>query len=485
MSLMKREFSLNLFLLLGLNIIVKPLYIFGIDVKVQNEIGPEEYGIYFTLFNFTLLFNVFLEFGITNLVKRNIAEDPKLVSIYFKQLMGLKIILSILFITTVLVAFSIVGFPVHYLKPTIYVMFIQLFISFILFNRSIIAGLGHYKLDSILSVVDRVLLIGMLGALLYFPVSIKMNLILFLQIYLCTLILTYLLSFIKVSKWVSLGRQIDQPITKPKHLLSALAPYALITVLMSFYMKLDPVLLDRLTPNGNYHAGVYAAGFRILDAYLIFSLLFANLALPMLTKKITEPKDWSDLFLYIFKILASLTIIFGIGGFVYSYEISHLLYHNADQEWVETLKLLCLTMIPMGLSMLSGTALVTLNKLSPQIIWMTLAIVINIVLNFYLIPIWLSTGTALTAFVVNSFIFSCQYYLLTPYIITDHRNIISWKLLMLTIFSIIIFFAFSQIGSLPWIIQLLSGGIVCLGFAFLLRLLPRFKLSNFILKNYP
>ena len=67
---MKKEFSVNLLLLLGLNLLVKPLYIFGIDVQVQNTIGPEQYGLFFSIFNYTLIFQILLEFGITNLVKR-------------------------------------------------------------------------------------------------------------------------------------------------------------------------------------------------------------------------------------------------------------------------------------------------------------------------------------------------------------------------------------------------------------------------------
>jgi len=42
---MKREFSTNLILLVAINLVVKPLYIFGIDRTVQNEVGTEVYGL--------------------------------------------------------------------------------------------------------------------------------------------------------------------------------------------------------------------------------------------------------------------------------------------------------------------------------------------------------------------------------------------------------------------------------------------------------
>jgi|GEM_PF-5217839 len=43
---MQRTFLTNLFLLLVLNLLVKPFYILGIDAGVQDAVGSEEYGGY-------------------------------------------------------------------------------------------------------------------------------------------------------------------------------------------------------------------------------------------------------------------------------------------------------------------------------------------------------------------------------------------------------------------------------------------------------
>ena len=46
---MKRKFITNLALLLFLNLLIKPIYAFGIDVGVQNAVGARDYGNYFIL----------------------------------------------------------------------------------------------------------------------------------------------------------------------------------------------------------------------------------------------------------------------------------------------------------------------------------------------------------------------------------------------------------------------------------------------------
>ena len=55
----------SLSLLIGLNLLVKPLWILGIDRPVQNIVGHEAYGTYFALFNLTLILNILLDMGIT------------------------------------------------------------------------------------------------------------------------------------------------------------------------------------------------------------------------------------------------------------------------------------------------------------------------------------------------------------------------------------------------------------------------------------
>ena len=55
------------------------------------------------------------------------------------------------------------------------------------------------------------------------------------------------------------------------------ALYALLFLLMSFYYRVDSVMIERLLPNGKEQAGVYAQGFRILEAAFNFALLFPKL----------------------------------------------------------------------------------------------------------------------------------------------------------------------------------------------------------------
>ena len=73
---MQKKFFSNLIWLIFFNLLIKPYAIFGIDAEVQNRVGTETYGMYFTLLNFTLLFNILLDVGITNYNTRYVAQYP-------------------------------------------------------------------------------------------------------------------------------------------------------------------------------------------------------------------------------------------------------------------------------------------------------------------------------------------------------------------------------------------------------------------------
>ena len=67
------RFYSSLGLLVVLNLIIKPIWIFAIDRKVQLEVGQEEYGSYFALLNLSIILSFMLDLGFTNYFNRQAA----------------------------------------------------------------------------------------------------------------------------------------------------------------------------------------------------------------------------------------------------------------------------------------------------------------------------------------------------------------------------------------------------------------------------
>ena len=164
---MQKKFIQNLALLLTLNLLIKPFWILGIDRAVQQEVGTEAYGLYFAIFNFSFLLNILLDFGITNFNNKNIAQNNHLITKHFSSILVLKLMLGVMFMVITLIAGFVIGYN-SYQLGLLAIMGINQFLAFmIMYLRSNLAGLHLFKTDSIISVLDRTLMIIFCSILLW------------------------------------------------------------------------------------------------------------------------------------------------------------------------------------------------------------------------------------------------------------------------------------------------------------------------------
>src|SRR5215510_14892819 len=99
---MQKVFFRNLIFLVALNILIKPLWILGIDRTVQNVVGSSYYGIYFVLFNFSMLTQILLDIGISNYNNRYLARNESELIGHLSNIFSIKILLAIIYISITL-----------------------------------------------------------------------------------------------------------------------------------------------------------------------------------------------------------------------------------------------------------------------------------------------------------------------------------------------------------------------------------------------
>lgn len=393
---MKRKFVTNLILLLFLNLLIKPFWIFGIDRTVQNMVGDESYGMYFALFNFSLLLNILLDVGITNFNNKNIAQHNFLLKKHLSNIVGLKFMLALVYAVFSLVVAAIIGYSKIQFHLLFFLIFNQFLISFTLYLRSNISGLHMFRTDSIISVLDRSLMILICSVLLftaYFRVHFTIEWFVYAQTaaYLLTLLITFIIVLNKSGK-ISLR-------FNPRFFIVFLRksyPYALLILLMSFYNRIDGVMLERLLPEplGKQQAGIYAQAFRLLDAVSMFGVLVAGLLLPIFAKMIKQREPVDQMIKLSFTFLFVTAVIVAISSIFYDIEIMEVLYHSNTEYSSDILGILMTGFIGIATTYIFGT-LLTANGSLKQLNWMAFAgMVINVSLNLYLIPRYQAFGSA-------------------------------------------------------------------------------------------
>lgn len=422
---MNSRFLKNILFLLFINLLVKPFWILGVDRTVQNIVGDASYGTYLAIFNFSYLFYIILDIGLTNYNSKEIAQNNNLLSKYFVGISQAKIFLSIAYFIIIFVIGLIIGYNTEQMKLLAIVGLNQVLLSFVLYVRSNISALLLFKTDSILSVLDRVLMILICSFLLWSGIFPKNDFNIYCFVYSQTVsyVITLIIAIYIVLKHTGkLTIKFNFPFVLM--IIKKSLPYALLVLLMSFYNRLEPVLIERILPKdiSAVQAGIYARAYRLFDAGNNISYLFSVILLPLFAAVIKKGEDLQTLVKQSFGLMLTMTCIIAIVCIFYSQNLMELLYTIQDNESIETynlritessniLKILMGSFVSISVTYIFGTLLTANGNLKQLNIVAAVGVVINLTLNFLFIPVFEAKGAAMTSLCVQFATCAIQFFI--------------------------------------------------------------------------
>ncbi|WP_372774589.1 oligosaccharide flippase family protein [Mangrovibacterium sp.] len=435
---MKRKFFTNLLLLLALNLLIKPFWIFGIDRTVQNMLGAGDYGLYFSLFNFSLVLNIFLDLGLTNFNNRAIARYRQLLPKYLSYLVSLKFLLALFYGVVCAVVAIVIGYDQRQIHLLLFLAGNQFLLSFTLYLRSNISALHYFRTDSLLSVLDRSLMIILCSTLLftnwfggYFSVEW------FVYAQTLAYLTTAFVAFMLVLNY-SGGFRLKFNYPVDLFFLKKSFPFALLILFMSVYSRIDSVLIERLLPiNGKEQAGIYAQAFRLLDAAAIFGLLFAGLLLPIFARMLKQKKDVSQMVRFSFELIMVPSLLIAIAANFYAGEIMNLLYHEHTFESAGLLSILIVCLPGISTTYIIGTLLTANGNLKSLNRMAFFFVLVNVGLNVLFIPRFQAEGAAWIALCTQLGIAGVQLVLAWFYFEFRVNYLLILRLLSFCLFSLV------------------------------------------------
>lgn len=433
---MKKTFAINIVLLLGLNLFVKAIYLLGIDRQFQLVLGTTDYGLYYKLLNFTLLFQFINDFGIQNYTNRYVSQNRANIENNFNQLIGLKIILSFLYTICIVLIILVFDYEKIQIALILHLVFNQILISAVFFIRSVISGLGYYKTDSFFSILDRVLLIVFGTLILWYP-ELKQYLSIQGFVWIqtisigCCLVLALCFLLFK-------GIRINRPtfhFMQLKPIIKACIPFSLIFLFSTVYNKLDVLLIGKWLENGDEQAGIYAASMRIFEASSMVSLAFGSLLLAMFSVLYKDVEKLTELLKMALNLLFAFTIALVMSSCFYAKEIMNLLYNQNNNYWEFIFCLVMLSFLPASLNYIFGALFQAIHKERQLFLFYMLAGIISFILNVYLIKSLQLIGVAYVTVITHSFLFGIQIIYLQQKQIIHLKSIFWLKMIFLMLMA--------------------------------------------------
>jgi len=276
----------------------------------------------------------------------------------------------------------------------------------ILYFRSNIAGLQMFKTDSLVSVLDRTAMIIICSILIWGHVTnSKFKIEWFVYSQTLGYLFAAIVAFIIVVRKAEF-KKLNWNFPFLLMIIKQSFPFALLSLLMMFYNRIDSVMLERLLVNGAMQAGIYASAFRLLDAVNNFSLLFTFLLLPMFSKMIKHKEPVDELIKLSLTLLIVPATIIAIGSCFYGKELMTILYPQNKmletglayslrlQESIAVFGTLMWCVVAVSITYIFGTLLTANGSLKQLNITAAIGMVINISLNLILIPHFEAIGSA-------------------------------------------------------------------------------------------
>lgn len=480
---MQKKFLSNLVLIVVLNLLVKPFYILGIDAEVQNRVGEAAYGNYFSLLNFSFILNILLDLGITNYNTKNIAQHPKQLTNHFGKILGLRLLLFFLYVSVAFLVGTFIGYSGKEYSLLLWLLFNQFLVALIQFSRSNFAGLLLFKTDALISVLDRALLILICSVLLWtnwFGGKLKIEWFVYAQTfaYGISAVIAIVMLFIKTGNLnLNIKRAFSISILRQSF------PYALLIFLMFMYTRIDAVMLERMLPDGAVQAGLYAQGFRLLDAVNTFALLFAGLLLPLFARLLKEKTEVETLTKLAFRILLGISLIVGVLCYFFQGQLIQLRYPNSTSESAVTFGLLILSFIPISVSYVFGTLLTANGSLNLLNKVAFCGVILNVLLNFLLIQNYGAVGAAFATLITQTLVVVLQ--LTVAYRVFKFR--FGWRFysafLVLIMGMCLAHYLLAYFNVFNWYVHLIVLFFGAIAFGFILKIFAIHDIKQILTKS--
>lgn len=431
---MQKRFVSGVFISLTLNFLIKPVSVLVIDAGVQRALGNVVYGKYFALLSLALISNVLLDLGINNYTVRNIAQDEERIAHHLNNILLFRGVMLLVYAGIVLLLAFL--FDLIESNETVLILLIlnQFLVQSIALIRSFFAGQHRFFLDAFLSVLDRALLILIVGlAFLQFPTWITIEFFVFIQsaCYLVTLLLG-LFFLRKAIKWSSLSLNWNYI----RGILNESMPYALLVLFMLIYNRSDTLLIRLFAKDGAYEAGVYAQGFRLYDAMYMVGFIFASILFPMFSRMLHQKDQEINELIHV----SSRWLVGGVLALVFiavenADLILALLYKNQVTPQSSFVFIgLMMAFLAMSLNFIFGTLLTANGSLNLLNRISGFAAVFSVGLNCWAIPVYGAKGAVIIAV--------CTQAMVSALLVYYSRKEIAVKMSIISWIPVILFFGF-------------------------------------------
>jgi O-antigen/teichoic acid export membrane protein len=446
----------------------------GLILVLTRLLGKEGFGLYSFTFAYASLFGFLIHLGLITLLVREIAKHKDRTA----TLLGSTFPLVILFSGITLLLMNTIAFALDWntFERTVILIFGVYFV-FDTFGRyflSVTRAFEQMEYVAIINFLERFFLLIMALICWYFQYSLIYLVLLFTFIQL----LKALSGFFIVIKYFTRFNLIWWSDDNWR-LLKESYPFALIGIFTVISQRIDLIILKYFYSVDV--VGIYNAARKLIESlsFIPENIYFA--IFPALSVFFISQKDKFDLtFKRTFIVMMIFSVPVSAGLFILAPQVIDLLFEPEFSNAALALQYLALALIPIFIKYVLAAVLNTVGKQYIFAIIMGISMVINIVMNYILIPKYQIIGASLAFIFSELSIILCSIPFLIRIVHFGWLKIFIPKIISL---GILISITIYLIKDWPLWIVLITSTAVYISLFFIFRLITLAELKDYY-KNY-
>lgn len=379
-----------------------------LTAALGRHLGDEGFGHLYLAMSFGVIFGVLVEFGLDQQLVRAVARDRSLAGTYLVNSVAIKAFLSVVAYGMVIVIIHLLQYPPE-LKLTIAIYSVVLFANGLSTSLTAIYQAFENMLHSAIGIILERCFIAIV-ALFLLNLGYGVATIAMVVVAGTAVSVTWKAIFLR--RLVRVKFALD--VSAMRMLFIGALPFFFYWALGAVYYRIDIVLLSKLTDLTV--VGWYGAAYRLFDTLVFLpGIVSMAIMLPILSRLATRSR--SDLRSAMGKglnVMVMLGMPICTGLFVLAEPVIQLIYGKPEfLHAVPALRLLAVALFLLYVNSVLAVVFVSLNHEKKMTVVAGLAIVVNLALNWVLIPQFQHVAAAAVTVVTELFIF-CYLLIFVP-----------------------------------------------------------------------
>jgi O-antigen/teichoic acid export membrane protein len=418
------------------------------------------YGAFATVANYTAIVSVVLDLGFNVLFVREGARHPNEIQRYLRNIMSLRLLMSIVSLGLLAVALNLNGLG-GLLLPAFLLMVLTSYSSLLRNGLYAVQRLGY---EAVAVVLESLVLLS----LVLYGIRTGRGLTFFLWAYAAQYAFScgYFVVVLAVKRIAVIGWRFELPLLREWFWKGL--PFALTFVITILYFKIDQPLVYALRPH--YEAGWYAAAYKPFEALLFVPMTFLSIVFPVLSVYHRERRgELLDAVNRFFKALLLIGWPMSVGILVIAHPLTRALFGPGYESSEPALRILALGL---GIAFVNNAFIGALSASDRQSSFTWAAgwsLVANLAANLALIPIFGYLGASWATVMTEIVLALAGWTLTARYIGPVPVVRLGWRIVLAGLIMGVAIFPLRDMGGVALAIPILVGVAVYAGAVLLLR----------------